>query len=433
MEIRVVEISQLKRAEYNPRKELTPADPEYQQLKKSIVEFGYVVPVVINSDMTVIGGHQGLTVLEDLGYKKIECSVQNLDKTHEKALNLALNKINGIWDNEKLEKILAELKELEFDMDITGFSAEELNEIFNDTLEATEDDFDVEKDVNTISCEINGVTFYVNIRSEVESGKHRLVCGDSTNKEAVERLMNNREADMVLTDPPYNVNVENSQGMKIQNDNMDNKAFGEFLTKAFKNLSEILKAGGAFYIWFASREHINFEKALNENGLKVRQEIIWNKNMFILGNQDYQWKHEPCLYGWKDGAAHYFIDDRTQATVIEDKHQDFRKLKKEELVKMLEEIYADKISTTIIEENKPTINDLHPTMKPIKLLSRLIKNSSRIDECVVDLFGGSGSTLIACEQLSRPCYMMELDPKYCDVIVKRWETLTGKKAELEKK
>lgn len=257
MEIRVVEISQLKRAEYNPRKELTPADPEYQQLKKSIVEFGYVVPVVINSDMTVIGGHQGLTVLEDLGYKKIECSVQNLDKTHE--------------------------------------------------------------------------------------------------------------------------------------------------------------------------------KALNENGLKVRQEIIWNKNMFILGNQDYQWKHEPCLYGWKDGAAHYFIDDRTQATVIEDKHQDFRKLKKEELVKMLEEIYADKISTTIIEENKPTINDLHPTMKPIKLLSRLIKNSSRIDECVVDLFGGSGSTLIACEQLSRPCYMMELDPKYCDVIVKRWETLTGKKAELEKK
>lgn len=342
-------------------------------------------------------------------------------------MNLALNKINGIWDNEKLEKILAELKELEFDMDITGFSAEELNEIFNDTLEATEDDFDVEKELEEIKEPITkiGDTWIL--------GKHRLVCGDSTNKEAVERLMNNREADMVLTDPPYNVNVENSQGMKIQNDNMDNKAFGEFLTKAFKNLSEILKAGGAFYIWFASREHINFEKALNENGLKVRQEIIWNKNMFILGNQDYQWKHEPCLYGWKDGAAHYFIDDRTQATVIEDKHQDFRKLKKEELVKMLEEIYADKISTTIIEENKPTINDLHPTMKPIKLLSRLIKNSSRIDECVVDLFGGSGSTLIACEQLSRPCYMMELDPKYCDVIVKRWETLTGKKAELEKK
>lgn len=139
-----------------------------------------------------------------------------------------------------------------------------------------------------------------------------------------------------------------------------------------------------------------------------------------------------CI-GWKEGAAHYFVDDRTQSTVIEDRHQDFRKLKKEELIKILEETYRERISTTIIEEDKPTINDLHPTMKPIKLLSRLIKNSSRVDECVLDLFGGSGSTLIACEQLSRTCYMMELDPKYCDVIIKRWETLTGKKAELEKK
>lgn len=426
MEIREIEISQLKRAEYNPRKELTPEDPEYQQLKKSIVEFGYVVPVVVNSDMTVIGGHQGLTVLEDLGYKKIECSVQNLNKTQEKALNLALNKINGIWDNEKLEKILAELKELEFDMDITGFSSEELNEIFNDTLEATEDDFDVDKELEKIEEPITqlGDVWIL--------GKHRLLCGDSTQKGAVAQLMNNQEADIVLTDPPYNVNVENSKGMKIKNDNMDNESFREFLTKSFKNLSEVLKSGGAFYIWFASREHINFEKALNESGLKVRQELIWNKNMFILGNQDYQWKHEPCLYGWKEGAAHYFIDDRTQSTVIEDKHQDFRKLKKEELIKILEDTYRERISTTIIEEDKPTINDLHPTMKPIKLLSRLIKNSSRVDECVLDLFGGSGSTLIACEQLNRTCCMMELDPKYCDVIIKRWETLTGKKAELEK-
>lgn len=427
MEIREIEISRLKRAEYNPRKELTPEDPEYQQLKKSIVEFGYVVPVVVNSDMTVIGGHQGLTVLEDLGYKKIECSVQNLNKTQEKALNLALNKINGIWDNDKLEKILAELKELEFDMDITGFTPEELNDIFNDTLEATEDDFDVDKELEEITEPVT------QLGDMWILGNHRLLCGDSTDKEAVEELMNNKEADMVLTDPPYNVDVENSQGMKIKNDNMDNKIFREFLIKAFKNISETLKAGGAFYIWFASREHINFEKALNENKLKVRQELIWNKNMFVLGSQDYQWKHEPCLYGWKDGAAHYFTDDRTQATVIEDKHQDFRKLKKEELINILEDIYADKTSTTIIEENKPTISDLHPTMKPIKLLSRLIKNSSRINESVLDLFGGSGSTLIACEQLNRICYMMELDPKYCDVIVKRWETLTGKKAKLEKK
>ena len=290
MDIQIIEISKLKRAEYNPRKELAPEDPEYQQLKKSIVEFGYVVPVVVNGDYTVIGGHQGLTVLEDLGYKKIECSVQDLNKTQEKALNLALNKINGIWDNEKLEKILAELKELEFDMDITGFSPEELNNIFNDTLEATEDDFDVDKKLEEIEEPITqlGDVWIL--------GKHRLLCGDSTQKEAVAQLMNNKEADMVLTDPPYNVDVENSKGMKIKNDNMDNESFREFLTKSFKNLSETLKVGGAFYIWFASKEHINFEKALNENGLKVRQELIWNKNMFILGNQDYQWKHEPCLY-----------------------------------------------------------------------------------------------------------------------------------------
>ena len=312
-------------------------------------------------------------------------------------------------------------------MDITGFSPEELNDIFNDTLEATEDDFDVDKELEEIeepTTQLGDVWIL---------GKHRLLCGDSTQKEAVAQLMNNKEADMVLTDPPYNVDVENSKGMKIKNDNMDNESFREFLTKSFKNLSETLKAGGAFYIWFASKEHINFEKALNENGLKVRQELIWNKNIFILGNQDYNGSMNLVYMDGRNGAAHYFIDDRTQSTVIEDKHQDFRKLKKEELIKILEETYRERISTTIIEEDKPTINDLHPTMKPIKLLSRLIKNSSRVDECVLDLFGGSGSTLIACEQLSRTCYMMELDPKYCDVIIKRWETLTGKKAELEKK
>lgn len=300
MDIQIIEISKLKRAEYNPRKKLTPADPEYQQLKKSIVEFGYVVPIIVNKDYTVIGGEQGLTVLEDLGYKKIECSVQDLNKIQEKALNLALNKIDGIWDNEKLEKILAELKELEFDMDITGFTPEELNEIFNDALKATEDDFDVDKELEEIEEPITqlGDVWIL--------GKHRLLCGDSTQKETVAQLMNNQKADMVLTDPPYNVDVENSKGMKIKNDNMDNESFREFLTKSFKNLSEALKAGGTFYIWFASKEHINFEKALNESGLKVRQELIWNKNMFILGNQDYQWKHEPCLYGWKERSSTLF-------------------------------------------------------------------------------------------------------------------------------
>lgn len=228
--------------------------------------------------------------MEDLGYKNIECSIQDLDKTQEKALNIALNKINGIWDNDKLEKILSELRELEFDMDKIGFTTEELNNILNDTLEATEDEFDVEKTLEEIEEPITkqGDIWIL--------GRHRLLCGDSTQKEDVLHLMNNKEADMILTDLPYNVNIKNSRGMKIKNDNMDNKSFREFLIKSFKNISEALKFGGAFYIWFTSKEHINFENALNESGLKVRQELIWNKNMFILGNQDYQWKHESCLY-----------------------------------------------------------------------------------------------------------------------------------------
>lgn len=242
--------------------------------------------------------------------------------------------------------------------------------------------------------------------------------------------MNGSTADLSVTDPPYNVGIENSQGMTIQNDNLDNSAFNEFLTKSFKCMNDFLKPGGSFYIWFASREHINFETALKNNGLEVRQELIWNKNALVLGTQDYQWKHEPCLYGWKAGERHYFIDDRTQTTVIDDAKVDYSKMKKEELIQIIENL-NNKLNTTVINENKPTINDMHPTMKPIKLIGRLIKNSSKINEKILDLFGGSGSTLIAAEQTSRICYTMELDPKYCDVIVKRWETLTNQKAKLE--
>ena len=193
-------------------------------------------------------------------------------------------------------------------------------------------------------------------------------------------------------------------------------------------MKEISKWGGCFYIWLAAKEWIAFEEALNKNNLQVRQELIWNKNTFTLGRQDYQWKHEPCMYGWKEGAAHYFIDDRSQSTVFEDeKTMDFKSMKKPELIELLEQIYSDKVSTTIINENKPTINDLHPTMKPLKLISRLVKNSSKPGENVLDLFGGSGSTIMTCEQLGRNCYTMEYDPKYVDAIIARWEEFTGKK------
>jgi len=256
------------------------------------------------------------------------------------------------------------------------------------------------------------------------------MCGDSTNKAHVERLMDSQQADLVVTDPPYNVAIENSQGMKIQNDDMSNQEFKNFLTMCFKNLELSLKQGGAFYVWYASREHINFESSLNDAGFKVRQQLIWNKNTFILGRQDYHWKHEPCLYGWKDGAAHYFMDDRTQSTILDSKKSAVNQMSKEEMQELIKELLSDKISTTILNEDKPSVNDLHPTMKPIKLIGRLIKNSSKQNEIVLDLFGGSGSTLIAAEQIARNCFMMEYDPKYIDVIIQRWENLTGLQAQL---
>lgn len=215
--------------------------------------------------------------------------------------------------------------------------------------------------------------------------------------------------------------------MKIENDNMANDKFREFLDACFKNLFEALKEGGAFYIWHASRTQREFEEAINNAGATVRQQLIWNKNSLVLGRQDYQWKHEPCFYGWKDGATHYFVPERTNTTVIEDKIN-LDEMKKEEMKKLLEEIYSDKIPTTVIDEHKPSKNEDHPTMKPVKLIAKQVQNSSRIGESILDLFGGSGTTLIACEQLNRKCYMMEYDPHYADVIIDRWEKLTGEKA-----
>ena len=230
-----------------------------------------------------------------------------------------------------------------------------------------------------------------------------------------------------VTDPPYNVDIENSDGLKIENDNMEEHEFKNFLTLAFENLANNLKPGGAFYIWHGDSERVTFQNALTENNLQVKQCIIWVKNGINFGRQDYKWKHEPCLYGWKEGAGHYFVEEYNHPTVIED-NLDINKLKKDDMKKLIEEMLSDKIPTTIIHENKPLKNDLHPTMKPIVLCSNLIKNSMRQKEVCLDLFGGSGSTLIACEQLNRICYMMEYDPIYCDVIIKRWEDLTGKKA-----
>lgn len=217
--------------------------------------------------------------------------------------------------------------------------------------------------------------------------------------------------------------------MTIENDNLDETEFYEFLCKAFENANEILKPGGAFYVWYASKEHINFENALKENGLETKQQLIWVKQHFNFGRQDYKWQHEPCLYGWKEGSGHYFKEEYNHPTIIEDKI-DFEKMKKEDMKSLLEEIYSDHVAKTIIRENKPTINDLHPTMKPVRMCAKLIRNSTRPGEIVLDLFGGSGSTLMACEQLDRKCLIMEYDPVYADTIINRWEQFTGQKAVL---
>ncbi|MBR6911196.1 MAG: site-specific DNA-methyltransferase [Candidatus Methanomethylophilaceae archaeon] len=236
---------------------------------------------------------------------------------------------------------------------------------------------------------------------------------------------------MIMTDPPYNVAVEGGTEKKltILNDSMSDDAFTGFLEAAFRNMDAALKAGGGFYIWYAHKSGVQFEEACKRVGWEVRQTLIWAKNHFTLGRQDYQWKHEPCLYGWKDGSAHYFTDSRNLITVIEEEFPDIEHMKKEDMKRLLEKILTSEIPVDIIHEDKPLRNADHPTMKPLRLIGQLIQNSSKRGDKVLDLFGGSGSTLMACEQLGRRCFTMELDPRYADVIIDRWEIYTGQKAE----
>ncbi len=401
MNLQIIELKKLKRAEYNPRKDLTPKDKQYQDLKRSILEFGYVVPIIVNKDLTVIGGHQGLTVLEDIGYKKIECNVLDLDKNQEKALNLALNKIDGIWDYDKLENVLADLKNEDIDMDLTGFSFDEVDKILKDITGTKEDDFDIDQALNEIeepTSKLGDVWIL---------GRHRLMCGDSTLNENVNKLMNNHKADMVFTDPPYLMNFDgnvhadgsksfNAKHGKIKNDNMTREEGDQFILKMFEMIKEHNK--GAYYVCFYRLGLDYIFRALDKLNNRYKALIIWNKGNHTLSNSDYMSKYEPIIYGWFE--SHLFYGDRSNFDIWD------------------------------IERTKK--NDLHPTMKPVDLVVEAIKNSSKVEDIVLDLFGGSGTTLIAAEQTKRACYMMELDPKYCDVIIKRWESLTGEKAVLEK-
>ena len=421
LQIELVPITAIRPYEHNAK---IHTEEQIQQIKKSILEFGNNDPIAVDANGVIIEGHGRLMALQELGYTEVEIiRLGHLNEEQRKAYTLIHNKLtmNTGFDLDILASELQaiesiNMKDYDFDLDIA-------DDLIIEDIE--EDNFNPEVPEEAIAK-----------RGQVyQLGEHRLMCGDSTSLADVQKLMGDEQADCLLTDPPYNVNYggdthspASGKHRVIENDNLTDSDFYKFLLAFYRNAETALKPGGSFYIWHADSEGYNFRKALRDAGLQLRQTLIWNKNSLVLGRQDYQWKHEPCLYGWKDGAAHYFTSSRSETTVIEDEIPDFTKMKKEELVQMLQKVYSQ--ATTVIDEMKPSKSDLHPTMKPLRLMAYLIQNSTRKGEIVLDLFGGSGSTLIASEETKRRCRMMEYDPRYVDVIIQRWEEQTGKKAVL---
>lgn len=381
MEFKKLKIDTLIPASYNPRKALKPGDPEFEKIKNSITEFGYVDPIIVNSDMTIIGGHQRWSVLKTLGFTEVDCVVIEIDKTKEKALNIALNKVTGEWNKELLADLIKDLQSLDYDVSFTGFDPPEIDELFNDvhSKDTKEDDFDVEEALKTPAISKQGDVWLL--------GRHRLVCGDSTNPEVFNTLLEGKKVNLVVTDPPYNVAYESSAGT-IQNDNMEDKAFYNFLLSAYKNMVNAMADDASIYVFHSDTEGLNFRKAFQDAGLYLSGVCIWAKQSLVLGRSPYQWKHEPILFGWKKNGKHKWFADRKQSTIW--------------------------------NFDRPKKSELHPTMKPIALVAYPILNSSMTNGLVLDPFGGSGSTLIACEQTNRTCYTVELDEKYTDVIVKRY-------------
>lgn len=368
----------------NPRNN----DQAVDAVASSIKNFGFKVPIVIDSKNEIINGHTRLKAAKKLGIEEVPVIVaDDLTEDQIKAFRIADNKVAELadWDEELL---LAELDMIEMDMGQFNIDMSELD-LDDSSEEVVEDEFD---DTPPEEPQAKYGDIY-------QLGRHRLMCGDSTSVEDVEKLVGGGViVDMLLTDPPYNVAYEGKteDALTIQNDSMDDESFRQFLTNAFFAADSVMKKGAVFYIWHADSEGYNFRGACRDVGWTVRECLIWNKNQMVLGRQDYHWKHEPCLYGWKDGASHLWASDRKQ--------------------------------TTVLDFDKPQRNGVHPTMKPIALFDYQIKNNTKGNDIVLDLFGGSGTTIMACEQNGRRGYSMELDPRYVDVIIKRWEDFTGEKA-----
>ncbi len=398
---------------------------QIEKIKASILEFGFLTPCLIDKDFNLIAGHGRLAAAEELGLKKLPCVfIEGLTEDQRHAYILADNRLSelGEWDMNLVSEELEELNKHGFDLELTGF---EFDDITSDDIDFS----DLDAQANKIEEELPEEP-KTKPGDIYQLGDHVLMCGDSTKAEDVKKLMGNVEADLCITDPPYNIDYEEKtkDALKIQNDSMGENDFINFLTAAFNNMKSSLKSGGAFYIWHPFTGTFEFISALNKSGMEMRQILVWVKNVFTLGRQDYQWRHEPCIYGWKEGAAHYFVEDRTKSTVFECKLK-IDDLKEPEAKQLLKALFCEiENYSTVIHEKRPTRSVEHPTMKPVNLIKRQIENSSKEGDLVFDLFGGSGTTLIACEEKRRRCRMMEYDPHYCDVIINRFEKLTGKTA-----
>lgn len=389
----------------NPNNPRVIKDEKFQQLVNSILEFPKMLdirPIVVNDDMIVLGGNMRLKACKEAGLKEVPViKASELTEEEQRQFIIKDNVGYGEWDWEQLQLDWDTEQLKGWGLDIPDFKIK--------VEDIVEDDYEIPEEVKTDIVE--GDLF--------EIGPHKLLCGSSLETDSWKKLLGDKLVDMVMTDPPYNVNYEGQtkDKLKIMNDKMDNNSFYQFLYDFYISLMSYTKDGGAWYVWHASSETKNFVNAYMDSGLLFKQQLIWVKNTMVMGRQDYQWKHEPCIYGWKPGS-HYFTNDRTKTTVIEDK-VDYNKMSKKELLDMVKEMSESKTPTSIIHCDKPFRNDIHPTMKPIKLLAPLIENSSRYGEIVADGFLGSGSTMVASHQLKRICYGTELDPKYCQVIVER--------------
>ena len=384
-ELKMLPLSVLKPAAYNPRKKLKPGDKEYQKIKNSIEEFGFADPLVVNADMTIIGGHQRFNVAVELGITEVPCAVVDVDKVREKALNIALNKATGAWDEKLLAELLEDLKNQDFNVDLTGFDPPEIETLLSPVFDkdVKDDDFDVESELKQPAFSKTGDIWHL--------GHHTVICGDSTDPSVFKALLGDTKVNLVCTDAPYFVNLENASG-KIRNDNLDDKSAYEFLMKVFTNFKEAMASDASIYEFYATMKARVFYDAFEDAGFKVGAGLIWKKPRAPLMRTDWKFNSEPIIFGWRKDGRHRWYGDQKQTNVFE-----FDGIK-----------------------NSKEDGFGHPSSKPIPLMAYLIKQSTMSNGIVLDGFLGSASTLIACDQIDRICFGVEIEEKFVDVATKRY-------------